>query len=513
MKRAIRTHLADFIAILVLVVLAAVVSVYVLSHERLRFPFIQSGPYKLYAEFTSAKAVTPGQGQTVRVSGVQVGDIGQVRLSNGVAVVEMDIQQKYKDLVHTDATALLRPKTGLDDMFIELNPGTGRAPVAKENFTIPVANTNPAIDPDEILSALDADTREYLQLLVNGAGQGLRGQGGSELAEVLRRFLPTHQDLARLNSVVSERGEQLRRLITSLKVLNGALAQRQGQIVSLIHTSNQVFQAFANANQGVSRAVADLPGTLQQATLTLGKVQTFANLLGPTSTNLLPAVQKISAANQATINLALPITPVLKNQIRPFVRDARPLIRSLKPVSQNLSKATPNLGKVFTVLNHLFNELGYFPSGGQHGYLWWLAWGSHEARTVFATQDSNGDFRQLFLQASCASLAQLGTNIPGSEAVLNVTGILTSASLCPQQAAANKAAYERWQKSHPGGITAKALGANGNVNRSQLFYPRLPGAQLPPSQSAPAQTLTSQPPAATHSIAAKSSTRQPTSGH
>ena len=78
MKRAIRTHLVDFIAILVLVVLAAVVSVYVLSHERLRFPFIQSGPYKLYAEFTSAKAVTPGQGQTVRISGVRVGDISRV---------------------------------------------------------------------------------------------------------------------------------------------------------------------------------------------------------------------------------------------------------------------------------------------------------------------------------------------------------------------------------------------------------------------------------------------------
>src|SRR5437764_4618368 len=105
MKRAIRTHLVDFIAILVLVVLAAGVSAYVLSHERLHFPFVESGPYKLYAEFSSAKAVTPGQGQTVRVSGVQVGDIGNVKLQGGVAVVEMDIQQKYKTLVHTDATA------------------------------------------------------------------------------------------------------------------------------------------------------------------------------------------------------------------------------------------------------------------------------------------------------------------------------------------------------------------------------------------------------------------------
>jgi phospholipid/cholesterol/gamma-HCH transport system substrate-binding protein len=475
MKRAIRTHLIDFIAIVVLVVLAAGVSVYVLSHERLRFPFFQSGPYKLYAEFSSAKAVTPGQGQTVRVSGVQIGDIGQVRLSNGVAVVELDLQQKYKNLIHQDATALLRPKTGLDDMFIELNPGTASSPVAKEGYTLPVGQTNPPIDPDEILSALDGDTREYLQLLVNGAGQGLKGNGGSELAQVLRRFLPTHQDLARLNSVVAQRGDALRRLINSLHVLNGALAQRQGQIVSLIESSNKVFQAFANANQGVSRSVADLPGTLQQATSTLVKVQTFANLLAPTATNLLPAVQKIPAANQATIDLALPITPVLKNQIRPFVRDARPLIRDLKPVSKNLAASTPNLSKTFQVLNHLFNILGYYPSGGQHGYLWWLAWGDHNARTVFAAQDANGDFRQLFAQLSCASLAQEAQNVPGSEAVINATPILTNAGLCPQQAAANKSAFEKWSQTHPGGLTSKAIGSGGRVNPNALFYPKLPG--------------------------------------
>src|SRR5260370_17766670 len=145
MKRAIRPHLVDFIAILALVAAAIGVSVYVLSHERLHFPFLQSGPYKIYAEFSSAKAVTPGQGQTVRVSGVQIGDIGQVNLKNGVAVVELDIQQKYKSLVHQNSTPLLPPKTGLDDMFIELSPGAGSSPLAQHGYTIPADQTTPQI--------------------------------------------------------------------------------------------------------------------------------------------------------------------------------------------------------------------------------------------------------------------------------------------------------------------------------------------------------------------------------
>ncbi len=55
--------------------------------------------------------------------------------------------------------------------------------------------------------------------------------------------------------------------------------------------------------------------------------------------------------------------------------------------------------------------LGYNPGGAQHGYLWWLAWLDHNARTLFSLQDANGDFRPLFLQASCATLGpdrQLG---------------------------------------------------------------------------------------------------------
>ena len=72
---------------------------------------------------------------------------------------------------------------------------------------------------------------------------------------------------------------------------------------------------------------------------------------------------------------------------------ARPLVRQLKPASVNLAKATPSLSNVFAVLNHFVNMVGYNPGGAQHGYLWWLAWLNHSARTLFAVQDANGVFR------------------------------------------------------------------------------------------------------------------------
>ncbi len=447
MKRAIKTHTGDFVAILGLLLLSIVVAGYVLNHERFRFPFIQSAPFTINAEFSTGQAVTPGQGQSVRVSGVQVGEVGQVTLKNGTAIVQLQIDEKYKKLIHTDATALLRPKTGLKDMFVEVNPGSNGAPVVNPGYTIPVSNTMPDINPDEILSSLDSDTREYLDLLVNGAGQGLKNNGGSELAQVFERFEPTHRDLARLNKVVAARSTNLRRLVNSLQRLNTALVQKQSQVVQLVDSSSKVFQAWASQNKNVSRAIADLPGTLSQTTQTLQKVQTFANLLGPTATNLLPAAHALTPANDALKQLAVPGAPIIRDQIRPFVVASRPLVRDLKPASVNLANATPDLDKSFTVLNHLFNMLGYNPGGNQHGYLWWLAWLDHSARTLFSIQDGNGDYRPLFLQASCASLAQVAQSLgPAAVAVLNLTPILSDANLCPGGAhglATDIATYER----------------------------------------------------------------------
>src|SRR5205807_914152 len=64
-----------------------------------------------------------GQGQTVDVAGVQVGDIGGVTLKNGIAVVRMNLTSGDLGHVYRNAHLQLRPKTGLNDMAIEMDPG------------------------------------------------------------------------------------------------------------------------------------------------------------------------------------------------------------------------------------------------------------------------------------------------------------------------------------------------------------------------------------------------------
>jgi phospholipid/cholesterol/gamma-HCH transport system substrate-binding protein len=418
-RHAISKHFKDFAAIVGLAVLAMGVAGYVLAHQRLRFPIIQKSPYKLKAEFSTAQAVTPGQGQTVRVSGVRIGDVSKVDLSEGRAIVTMDVDPDYKGIVHTDASALLRPKTGLKDMFIELNPGTKTAPVAKAGYTIPVKNTLPDINADEVYSALDSDTRDYLRLLVSGAGEGLHNRG-NDLREVFRRFEPTHKDLALVNKYVALRHRNLRRLIHQLNVLNGALAQRGDDLAELVQTSSTTFHALASQDQNITRAVGDLPGTLQQTTQTFGKVKTLADVLGPAVTKLRPTVKALNSANKEITPFAKEAAPILRTQIRPFVRDARPVVRDLKPASKNLKTATPDLTRTFTVLNHLFNMVGFNPNGKEgpdnakrdEGFLFWIAWLDHNGASLFSSSDANGPFRPVTLGAPCSTLKQTGDANP-----------------------------------------------------------------------------------------------------
>jgi len=435
--RAIRKHLRDFAAIVVLVAIGVAVAGYILANQRLRFPIIEAAPIELKAEFETGQAVTPGQGQTVRVSGVRIGDVGEVELREGRAVVTLQIDREYEGVVREDATALLRPKTALKDMFIEVTPGRGRP--AREGFTIPVSNTRPDVNPDEVLSVLDQDTRDYLVLLLNGAGEGLRGRGGA-LREVFQRFEPTHRDLARVSTAVARRRENLRNLVTSLNRLNTELASRDDDLAELVDSSARTFRAFASEGGNITEAVDLLPGALRQTTETLARVERFATVLGPSVERLRPAVRELDEAQNALAGLAREGTPLLNRDIRPFVRELRPLVSELRPTARQLAESTPDLRRSFVVLNRLFNMLGFNQNGREgpenarrdEGYLFWIAWLGHNGGALFSTADANGTFRPTALQIGCESIRSTIQEEPPLAFLQNLTGAVADSRICPE---------------------------------------------------------------------------------
>jgi len=432
MSRVIRKNLGPFAAILVLVALAVVVGGYVLNEERLRFPLAESKPFRINVEIDNAQAVTPGQGQTAQVAGVRIGDIAEVKLRNGRALIGLDIEPRYADLIHRDARAQLRPRTGLKDMYVQLLPGHDGPPV-KEGFTIPASAALSDVDLDEILSELDARTRDYLTLLVNGAGEGL-DERGDDLARVFERFGPTVRDLSRVNHAVARERVALRRLVTSLAQVNRTLARKPRDLSKLVSTASTTLRAIASEDDNLRDAAGELAPTLTQATATLRAVQPFAAELGPTTRALLPAVRELETVNEAVGPFAREATPIVRDKIRPFTRRAQPLARDLAPAARGLARTFPELGRNGEVLNDLVNMAGHNTNGREEpakagrdeGYLFWLAWLTHQTANLQSIDDANGPMRPIFLTATCKTLVSLVNNQPQLEFALGLSPLLAT---------------------------------------------------------------------------------------
>jgi phospholipid/cholesterol/gamma-HCH transport system substrate-binding protein len=441
---AIRKHLRDFIAIMVLVVVALISAFIIVQQQRLRIPILESKPFELKAEFSSAQAVVAGQGQTINVAGVEVGQVEDVQLENGRAVVTFGIDRQYLP-IYKDATILLRPRTGLQDMFFQLDPGTKKAGEIPDGGTVPVKNTAPDVNVDEILSALDADTQGYLRLLLIGAGEGLKGQG-KNLGKVLGSLGPLNRDLDRLNSMVAQRRHELADLVHNLGVLTKAIGKHRGDVVSFIRANNSALSAIGAQDPNVQRAVALLPSTLKTGTATFAKVHRLAQVLGPAFNSLRPFARHLDEMNASVRDLANNVTPVIKNQIRPFVRAARPDLPPLRAAARTYSRATPKLTTLTKEINRLANMAAYNPHGAQgcpggqcspqpngkprdEGYLYWAAWLSHVGNTVFQNQDANGVYRRIYFTASCSNLLNILESTPLAQLVTPFGPVFQTA--CP----------------------------------------------------------------------------------
>jgi phospholipid/cholesterol/gamma-HCH transport system substrate-binding protein len=435
---AIRTHLKDAVAILVLLAVALAVALVILANQRLSLPagvpVLGRDTVEVEAELTTAQAVTPGQGQTVNIAGVEVGEISSVELEDGRAVVGMQIDRDHTPL-YRDATILLRPKTGLKDMVAELNPGTPEAGELAEGERIPASQTLPDVNLDEILAELDADTRDYLKLLLGDGANGLRGNGRA-LARAIRRFEPTARYARQVNRQLARRRENLARVIHNFSLLTEELGGRDAQLAEFVESSNAVFSALANQDANIRATLQELPSTLDVTQETLGKVDVLASVLGPTLEDLRPAARALGPAQRELQPFLTTTTPIIRDELRPFTRAALPTVRELRPALSDLAAATPNLTRAFQVVNALFNTLAYNPPGNtSEGYLFWLSWLNHVGASLFATADAHGPIRHGVVILGCNTARLLETLAQANPQLGTLIDLLngpTSEEICPQ---------------------------------------------------------------------------------
>jgi phospholipid/cholesterol/gamma-HCH transport system substrate-binding protein len=412
-----------------IIVVALAVTGYVTAHQRLHFPWQHERT--IYAEFSSAQAVTPGQGQTVNVAGVAVGEVGEVRLKQGRAVVQLKLTSKDLGPVYRNAHLLLRPKTGLNDMSVAMDPGTPNPALPdrgalKDGDTLPVWNTLATVNPDEVLAALDADTRNYLATVANAGGQGLRGRG-RDLRRLVAASEPTARQAAAVMGALADRRRKVARITANLRALAREAASRDNELASLVDGSTASFQTIAGRNGQLAAAVDRLPGALGATDRALTATTGLATDLAPALTALRPTVRGLAPALVDVRPLLRDALPTVRDQLRPLVRDTTPLVKQLRPSLDALKTAQPNLDRSLDVLTYVANELGYNPPGTEEGYLFWLAWFFHNSASMLSIQDAHGTVWRGLVMVGCSTAGQVIAANPA-------LGPLGTNAFCPSKA-------------------------------------------------------------------------------
>lgn len=435
MKRMIRRHSRDVTGIIVLFAIGLVTVGVILSRQSAALPswvpFIGPDVVELHAELSTAQGVLPGQGHTVNLAGVRVGTITGLDLEDGVALVTMQVDREYAGLIHPDASLLLRPRTGLQDMVLEVDPGSGTEAIA-EGATIPESSTAPNINVDEVLATLDADTRSYLKLLLAGGGQGLDGQAG-ELSAGLRRIEPTARDVARIGRALEGRRGAISRVVTAFRDLARELAAHDAELARFVSASATSLGAFAEQEASLRGAVRELPATLREARGALSETLGLSGELEPALRKLSPVASRTGPALEALAGFFGATTPVLADQIRPLTREIRPPVRELTDAAPALGRSASGLEGSGADLADLLDALAYNPAGTEEGYLFWLAWLSHNTGSLFTTRDANGPLRRGLVMLSCqtAGLAEgVAASRPFFRTAIDVTRLPVTEEVC-----------------------------------------------------------------------------------
>ena len=199
--------------------------------------------FHLVAQFKSASGLK--EGNNVRFSGINIGTVDGITLTDSLVIVDLVIRKKVQEFIKTDATATIGSDGLMGDKVLTINPGTVSTEFVKDGDFI---KTKKAIDMDDIMASLKtnvdnagiitAQLAEFTYKINNGNGILSRVISDSTFSNSLETTLTNLQNTSKEFSTFA----------VSMNNDKGALAL----------LSNEEF------SNGIEKAVADLQTSANQ---------------------------------------------------------------------------------------------------------------------------------------------------------------------------------------------------------------------------------------------------------
>ncbi len=283
----------------------------------------------------------------VRISGVNVGHVVSLKLNkHGSTDATIEIAHQYAP-IRADTHAILRVKTLLGETYVQLNPQAQKGPWLHDNEHLADANVEPTVTLDDILAALNPQTRKYFQVWQQSVAVAIHGRGEQINADfgVLEPFV---EHTNRLLSILAGQEGALRELVHNTGVVFNALAGRDHQLEGLIVNGEHTFHAASEASEAFAQAFRELPPFEHNSKVALEATDKFAKVANPYFEEFTGAERQLSALLKA----AEPFAPQFNN----FLTSLGPLTKAAKvglpQVKTTLDLTVPILENLRPVLHN-----------------------------------------------------------------------------------------------------------------------------------------------------------------
>lgn len=220
--------------------------------------FVRGGPgtYEVSAFFPRAISLFPGS--TVRVKGVQVGDVTAVVPSGDRVRVEMRISEEVE--VPADARAIIVPISLIADRYVQLEPVWEGGPTLDDGDTIPLERGIAPAELDDLLATLEdlleaiepgtAEEPGALGQLIQNADEALSGEGQDLGATI--------EGLSVVLDVLGRNSDHLEGILVDADRLLGRLATRDAELAATNRGLASVLSALAEERDALESGLGNL---------------------------------------------------------------------------------------------------------------------------------------------------------------------------------------------------------------------------------------------------------------
>jgi len=295
-------------------------------------------PYELNAVFESANNL--GTGSPVRTAGVDVGKVTKVEsMGNGSGLVKVTMEIEDRGLpIKRDARLKVRSRLFLEgNYFVDLQPGTPSADKLGSGGTIPPSQTAFPVQFGQVLTALQSDTREDLQILFRELARGYSGTGPAGLRQLFEYQERAYRNTALVNdALLGRERHDLSRLLAGQAKVFGALSRDERALADLVTDLNTTVGALASQSDNLRATIPALRDVLKVGEPALRSLDSSLPSARAFARDALPGARTSSPTLDAQIPFIRQARGLVSEQEgRGLVRDLRPTVPALAGLNKN----------------------------------------------------------------------------------------------------------------------------------------------------------------------------------